>query len=166
MPLAPRPLTPTDLPAALALNNAAAPHVNVLDADGLARLWAWAAVALGARGDDGGLLGFLLALPPDLPYDSANYRWVVGRRPQFLYVDRVVVTPGARGRGVGRALYRAALDAARCEGYASVVCEVNERPPNPGSLAFHAALGFGVIGRCDHGPHDKAVVFLERAGAA
>jgi predicted GNAT superfamily acetyltransferase len=47
-----------------------------------------------------------------------------------------------------------------------VLAEVNERPPNPGSMAFHAAIGFRVIGRADHGPDDKAVAFVEYAGKA
>ena len=59
-----------------------------------------------------------------------------------MYVDRIVVGEGARGAGVGRALYAAVFARARDFGRAEVTCEVNVRPANPGSLAFHARLGF------------------------
>jgi len=163
MPLIPCDLTPADLDRMLTLNNDAAPNVNRLEPSDLERLMGWATVAAGARGDDGPLLGFVLALPPGLPYDSPNYRWVCRERTEFLYVDRVVVAQEARGHGVGRVLYRAVMRVAASlhRRAARVVCEVNERPPNPGSMAFHKALGFRPIGRVDHGPNDKAVRFLE-----
>lgn len=166
MPLPPRPLESVDLAAALVLNNAAQPNVNALDPAALALLHEQAALATGAYGEDGGLIGFVLALPPGADYDSPNYRWVSDNRAQFLYVDRAVVSPRARGRGVGRALYRAVIDAANAQGYGCVLAEVNERPPNPGSMAFHVALGFRVIGRADHGPGKTAVAFVEYAGKA
>ncbi len=163
MPLTPCDLTSADLDRMLILNNAAEPNVNLLSHEEMARLMEWSAVAAGARGDDGTLLGFVLALPPGLPYDSANYRWVCARGVEFLYVDRVVVASEARGHGVGRVLYRAVMRAAATlhRRAARVVCEVNERPPNPGSMAFHKALGFRPIGRVDYGVGGKAVRFLE-----
>jgi predicted GNAT superfamily acetyltransferase len=157
----PTPLTNADLPDALALNNAAVPHVNVLDLAALDRLRALSAVAVACRNADGGLAGFMLALPPGLDHDSPNYRWGCANRSHLIYVDRIVVAPDARGLGIGRALYDPVIEAARREGHGRVLCEVNERPPNPGSLAFHKALGFREIGRADYGPGDKAVVFLE-----
>jgi len=163
MPLIPCDLTASDLDRMLILNNAAAPHVNPLSRQELERLVAWSQVAAGARGEDATLLGFVLALPPDQPYDSEDYRWACRNGTQFLYVDRVVVASEARGRGVGRVLYRAVMRAAAnaSRRNARVICEVNERPPDPGSMAFHKALGFRPIGRLDHGPGNKAVRFLE-----
>jgi predicted GNAT superfamily acetyltransferase len=38
------------------------------------------------------------------------------------------------------------VDAARAAGRAEVTCEVNLDPPNPGSEAFHARLGFKQVG--------------------
>jgi predicted GNAT superfamily acetyltransferase len=103
----------------------------------------------------------MLALPPGLDHDSPNYRWGCANRSHLIYVDRIVVAPDARGLGIGRALYDPVIEAARREGHGRVLCEVNERPPNPGSLAFHKALGFREIGRADHGANATAVVFLE-----
>ena len=42
--------------------------------------------------------------------------------------------------------------------------EVNERPPNPGSLRFHLSVGFDVIGRREYQTDDgdKIVVFMSK----
>ena len=89
---------------------------------------------------------FLLAFDQKVRYDSPNFLWFRSRYPRFVYVDRIVVASAARGRGYARRLYddlfRHAVDA----GHERVVCEVNARPPNPASDAFHAALGFVEVG--------------------
>jgi len=54
----------------------------------------------------------------------------------------VAVALPFRGSGIGRELYRAAEAVARSGDQPWLCCEVNERPPNPGSMSFHAALGF------------------------
>ncbi len=57
-------------------------------------------------------------------------------------IDRVIVAPHARGRGLARSFYNGLIAHAKGAGHQSIVCEVNLDPPNPGSLAFHAAMGF------------------------
>ena len=52
----------------------------------------------------GELDAFLLALDQTVAYDSPNYLWFRQRYPRFVYVDRVVVAPAARGRGYARLL--------------------------------------------------------------
>lgn len=153
-----RPLDPGERDWLRGLNNAAVPHVNHLDADALDALLAEAALARVAE-LDGRPAAAVVAFAPDAAYDSANYRWFQARYPAFLYVDRVVVAPEARGHGLGRALYEAVIAAARAWG-GRVACEVNEHPPNPGSHAFHAALGFRRVASVDHG--DKRVAMMLR----
>jgi uncharacterized protein len=47
-------------------------------------------------------------------------------------------------------------------GHRRITCEVNLRPPNPVSDAFHARLGFTEVGRAMFGNGAKAVRYLMR----
>lgn len=141
-----RAIVAADLPVLAGLNDAAVPAVNRLGESGLATHVPRCDVALTVPDDVGTPLAFLLALAPGADYPSENYRWFSNHRPGSLYVDRIVVAPHAHGRGLGRLLYDAVLGHAHARGLAEVTCEVNLEPPNPGSLAFHARLGFTRVG--------------------
>jgi predicted GNAT superfamily acetyltransferase len=80
-------------------------------------------------------------------------------------VDRIVVAPDHRGRGLGALLYSAVFDAARALGAEDVVCEVNLKPANPESLAFHDRLGFTEVGQ-QSTKNDTVVVSLLSAAVA
>jgi predicted GNAT superfamily acetyltransferase len=153
-----RDITSADLPAVLALNNAHAAEVNELTADALAAL---VAVAARARIVDGGH-GFLIALGERTPIQGPNHAWFVARYPAFLYIDRVVVAPAARGLGHARGLYD---DLAAVTGSRPLCCEVNLVPPNPASLAFHDRLGFAACGEGDDPRNGKRVRYLMRPHA-
>ncbi|MDJ0338944.1 GNAT family N-acetyltransferase [Cryobacterium sp. PH31-O1] len=144
-----RTLIPADLPRLLALNNAAVPAVNELNADALAELVEHSHLAVAVVDDDAveTALGFAILFVSGAQYESENYRWFSGRSTDFLYVDRIVVADGFRGQGLGQVLYDAIFGAARREVLAEVLCEVNLEPPNPGSLAFHGRLGFVEVGQ-------------------
>ncbi len=141
----------------LALNNAHAAETSELDAEGLDALLGAAFFAPATP--DGG--AFLIALDETAEYLNPNFLWFRERCAGFVYVDRVVVSPSWRGRGLARRLYdelaRHALAARR----ALIACEVNREPPNPASDAFHAALGFREIGRGRPKP-DRLVRYLLR----
>lgn len=127
------------------LNEAEVPHVNSIDAEGF--IWFLKTADYFRVATDGdAITGFLIGFLPGRPYDSLNYRWFSDRYPSFLYVDRIVVSPAARGRGVGRKLYDdfAGFAAGRAE---RLTCEVNVRPPNESSLRFHHGFGFTEVGR-------------------
>lgn len=148
------------LPTVRLLNEAEIPHVN--------------SVSLGEFGWflghadyfrlallEGRIAGFLIGFLPGSSYDSMNYRWFSDRYDRFVYIDRIVVDPRMRGRGVGRALYR---DIA---GYATgksplLTCEVNIRPANAGSTAFHRAEGFVEVGRQETEGGKKLVSLLAK----
>jgi predicted GNAT superfamily acetyltransferase len=156
-----RRITRADLPILLAMNNAAVPDVNRLDEAELARLAELSAVATVVV-LDGEPQGIMLALRPGQPYASPNYRWFTERYDDFLYVDRVIVAPSKRGAGLGRTLYADAFDHAAAHGLAQVTCEVNVEPPNPGSLRFHARLGFAQVGEQYTENGAKRVALLAR----
>lgn len=140
-----RPAVPSDLAALVRINDAAAPAVPVTAAEDLAALAALSELALVV--DDGAPAGFLLAMVPGLGYASENYVWFSQRSAAFLYVDRIVLDPRMRGSGLGRRLYERVFARGRELGATEVTCEVNVRPPNPTSLAFHRRMGFTEVGR-------------------
>jgi hypothetical protein len=90
---------------------------------------------------------FLIAFDQSAWYDSPNFRWFQARYTRFIYVDRIAVSPGARGRGHAGRLYNDLFAAAQLAGHEVVVCEVNVDPPNPASDAFHGTWGFEEVGR-------------------
>lgn len=148
--------------ALLALNNHHQVELSPLTLDGLRRLVAEAFAAARAGEAD----ALLIAFDQDADYDGANFIWFRDRYPRFVYVDRIVVLSGARGRGLARRLYERLFDQAREAGHDRIACEVNLRPPNPGSDAFHAALGFADVGIGAVSGSDKTVRYLMRTLAA
>ncbi|MCO5162340.1 MAG: GNAT family N-acetyltransferase [Mesorhizobium sp.] len=131
-----------NLSAILALNNEHARELSWLELPKLRHLVGEAFLALRAGEAD----AFLLAFDQDADYDSENFLWFKARYARFAYVDRVAVASHARGRGLARAFYETLFEKARAAGHTVVTCEVNSDPPNPGSDAFHAAMGFREVG--------------------
>jgi predicted GNAT superfamily acetyltransferase len=140
-----RPIDDADLRAVLELNNANVPAVNELDLTALAAIVKVSTVALVAVDDrDGALAGFCLVLPPGTDYGSGNYAWFGERYDDFVYLDRVAVDRTRRTLGVGRALYAEVERLVTAEWF---LLEVNLRPRNDVSLAFHERLGFTEVGQ-------------------
>jgi len=131
-----------DLPQVRELNDAAAPAINPLTEEELAALFTMCDVRLVATDRNHRLLAFMLSMGTGQPHTSENYRWFEERGIRHQYIDRIVVSPLAKGTGIGRALYESVFERARERGASEVTCEVNVRPVNPGSIAFHERLGF------------------------
>ncbi len=158
---APHPIgspTPARLARLLALNNAHTAELSLLDPDRLVHLLRQATWA--ARIGD--LDAFVIVLDHAADYDSPNHRWFRARYPRFAYVDRIAVAPHARGRGLARTLYAAAIQAAAATGHTALMAEVNSTPPNPASDALHAALGFQEVGAAPIHNGAKTVRYLRR----
>ena len=128
--------------ALLALNNDHAVELSWADDAKLRNLVAMAFLAERAGFAD----ALLIALDQDACYDNPNFRWFRSRYGRFVYVDRVVTAPEARGRGLARTLYRRLIERAIAAKHERIVCEVNVDPPNPGSQTFHQSLGFVPVG--------------------
>ena len=110
MPLTIAPLTDANL--LLALNNAAVPDVGKLSL-AKARWLTDRCVLPGMASLDDQVAGIVVVLNDHCGYNSDFYRWFTDRYTNFLYIERVIVTAWARGRGVATALYQATEQAAR-----------------------------------------------------
>jgi predicted GNAT superfamily acetyltransferase len=142
----------------LALNNSHAEELSWLERERLQDLVAQAFYARRL----GNLDAFLIALDQDGHYDSPNFLWFRSRYPRFVYVDRIVVAPSARGLGCARRLYADLFNRAAEAVHDHIVCEVNQQPPNPASDALHAALGFTEVGSASIHDGSKTVRYLSR----
>jgi predicted GNAT superfamily acetyltransferase len=152
-------IAPSDQPAVLALNNQHAEELSWLEPGRLDHLIGQAFYARRI----GRLDAFILAFDQAADYDSPNYLWFRERYPRFVYVDRIAVANHARGRGLARRIYEDLFAAAQAAGHDIVTCEVNADPPNPGSDAFHAALGFDEVGDAViHGGRKSVRYFARR----
>ncbi|MBS3649000.1 GNAT family N-acetyltransferase [Pseudaminobacter sp. 19-2017] len=142
----------------LALNNAHAAELSWLEPEKLQRMIAEAYFARAIGEAD----AFMISFDQDADYGSPNFLWFKERYPRFAYVDRVVVAPHARGRGLARRLYEGLFRQAAADGHTRIVCEVNAEPPNPASDAFHAALGFSVVGSAEVYGGERTVRYYAR----
>jgi predicted GNAT superfamily acetyltransferase len=158
-----RAMTDDDLDAVLALNAEHVPAVSPHTAPALARLVGMSTISLVAE-VDGTFAGFCVVLPPGVEYASPNYAWFSAHAgalgyASFAYLDRIAVGAAAQRRGVGRACYDRLV--AELTGRVPVLfCEVNVRPRNDVSLAFHAAIGFREVGQQDTDGGAKRVSLL------
>ena len=149
-----------DLDDVLALNEAAVPHVNSLARDSL-QWFAANAQYFRVATSDGDIVGFMIGLQPGLDYASPNYQWFCGRHRRFAYVDRVVVSPAMRRRGVASQLYDDFT--ATLRGYVPLLtCEVNIRPSNESSMAYHERHGFVQVATQETDGGKKEVALMEK----
>ena len=88
------------------------------------------------------LAGFLIGMTPGVPYGSGNFKWFLERSDDFFYIDRIAVSPWFRKRGIAARLYADAERYARSIAAKRLTLEVNVRPRNDVSLAFHERMGF------------------------
>lgn len=118
------------------------PHVNSISLETLERFMQQAAYfrVLEARGS---VAAFLLGFAQGATYGSENYRWFSAHYARFMYIDRIVVAPEHRGKGIASYLYG---DIERFTSAPVLACEVNLNPPNSRSLKFHRRFGFEQVG--------------------
>ncbi|MEM9034218.1 MAG: GNAT family N-acetyltransferase [Actinomycetota bacterium] len=156
-----RPVRPDDLSAVLELNQANLPALGSLDLPALEHL-VGQSIHTVVGDDDGEIVAALIGLDgPGRDYASLNYAWFSKRFERFLYVDRVVVASTHHGLGLGRRLYEGFIAEAG-GGHDVLVAEVNVRPRNDGSLAFHDRMGFEAVGEQDTEGGAKRVRMLAK----
>ena len=133
-----------DVPAILAINTQCFPGVSSLtpgDAEAMVR----SAESMWVADDLDGIVGYLISITSGGHYAGEEYRWFETQFANFLYIDQVAVAPTHRRVGVAAALYNRIAQLAAEQGFERLVCEINLRPPNPGSLGFHASQGFAML---------------------
>lgn len=130
-----------DYKGMLALNESCVPHVNSIDRNELVFFHESAHTIIKVVGE-GKLAGFVIALTSGAGYRSLNYQWFCRELSNFLYIDRIMVHPDFRRRGVATMIYDYLVHIAIQDKIDCLCCEVNLHPVNPESLALHERLGF------------------------
>jgi uncharacterized protein len=141
---------PADLAAIHSINEAAYPAVGAATFDDLGHIARESLIALVA--DEPGtatIAGFCLVLAPGADYHSMNYVWFGQRYENFVYLDRVAIDPAFQRLGLGMEMYTEVerIAGVRFPEATYFTLEVNLRPRNEQSLAFHAKLGFAEVGQ-------------------
>jgi predicted GNAT superfamily acetyltransferase len=96
----------------------------------------------------GQVAGFVLTFPSGTAYDSPYYlAFTAMFGDDFYYLDRIVIGDRFRRRGLGSFVYDAVERLAEPSG--RVALEVNTRPLNEVSMAFHLARGYREVDRVD-----------------
>ena len=149
----------SDLDDIVRLNDSEIPHVSAITVDALGGLSKQAFYFRVAETAQREVIGFALALDERASYSSLNFQWFKSRYSRFVYIDRVVVSLGHQRQGVGRMLYADLVEKAK-HGTPFLACEVNLRPPNPGSLEFHRGFGFREVGTQDTEAGKKTVSLM------
>lgn len=149
-----------ELDAVLRLNEASIPAVNSVSIEQMR--WFRAHAAYFRVGvEDGSLGAFLIGMRPGTGYDSPNYAWFCTHYDDFGYIDRVAVADHARRLGLATRLYddfRSMLP----DSVTVMTCEVNLKPPNESSMAFHRRLGFRQVGTQETESGTKQVALMEK----
>lgn len=153
-----------DFPRLFEANEASVPGVGAETEESLAK-WITMSTCLVATDADDQALGFITVMELGQPaYDSPNMRWFESYAEEtgksVVYVDRIALSPAARGQKLGEALYQAAFE--HFNSRDEIGCEVNTLPPNPGSHRFHKRLGFQSVGETTYRRGEKAVMFYAR----
>ena len=140
-----RDLLLTDVTSVVSLNKAVEGVTSPMDVNRFKQLFALADLKLlvEVRSNAG---GFVLGMTEGTEYENGNYKWFSDRLRNFLYIDRIVVSEGCRGFGIGRQLYSRAVEWALKSGRLNLCAEMDLDPPNQASLRFHQAAGFVQIG--------------------
>jgi len=143
---------PADLAAIHSINEAACPAVGTATFDELGHIARESLIAVVAdEPDTATIAGFCLVLAPGADYGSMNYMWFSERYENFVYLDRIAIGPAFQRAGLGQQMYAEVerLVEVRCPEATHFTLEVNLRPRNEQSLAFHARLGFAEVDQRD-----------------
>ena len=138
----------TDLARVLEINNANTPGVSELTMAELQTDLRNSLHALAIDNEHGEVCAFCITFAQDAPDAGDNHRWFAERYESFVYLDRIAIDSDYRNRGLGVQLYQSVENMMlQSSEHSMLCCEVNLKPPNPGSLRFHHRIGFTEVGQ-------------------
>jgi len=144
-PLKIRAVRKDDLNNLLELNQSNLPHVGSISMPDMEHLYNQA-IYFRIAEFEGLTAGFLIVFDPQADYNSINFQWFKKRYNTFAYIDRIVVVPEVRGKGIAFALYQDLEHFAAQRNIPLMACEYNLRPKNEISRQFHQKYGFREVG--------------------
>ena len=137
-----------DLARVLEINNANTPGVSELTMAELQTDLRNSLHALAIDNEHGEVCAFCITFDPNAPDAGDNHRWFAERYESFVYLDRIAIDSDYRNRGLGVQLYQSVENMMlQSSEHSMLCCEVNLKPPNPGSLRFHHRIGFTEVGQ-------------------
>ncbi len=143
-----RPARRTDGPAILSINRQGVPGVSALEQGDVEEFFR-RSPCFKVVESEGVVVAYLIGLTSDAAYDGEEFLWFKSRFGEFVYIDQVAVSQDSRGQGAASALYADVEGFAAAQGISLLTCEVNLRPENRPSLAFHDRRGFSEVGRLE-----------------
>jgi len=123
-----RDLARTDYPAVLVLNSTFERFLSPMNDTRLVELHQHAAYARVVL-HPSCVVAFLLAFRERAIYDGPNYVWFDQYYPNFLYIDRIVVSADHQGKRLGSALYTDLFRYATEARIPRVTCQFDAEPP-------------------------------------
>lgn len=91
------------------------------------------------------VLAFALGMSAAQPQANFAQQWFLTRFEDFLFLERMVVAPASRRRGVGRKLLENLVRQCQAAGLRAMCCQIHDRPRNAEAHAFALACGFQPI---------------------
>jgi predicted GNAT superfamily acetyltransferase len=152
-------ISPADFPQILELNQQSQPHLSTLTFERLKELTKITFHFRIIKQQDA-IAAFLMGMEEGQPYDSLNYAWISERYDSFYYIDRIAVAEEYQRQGLGIALYEDSQSFALQKKKPVMICEVNIKPPNSGSILFHKKYGFYSVGEQDTEGGKKRVQYM------
>lgn len=140
------------------LNEAEVPHVGSIGTKNWLHFLEIASNFVVLQSDNK-LAGFIITLREGKDYGSFNYQFFINHYEEFEYVDRIVVAKEFQGQGLGRKLYEYIFSRNETS---IICCEVNIKPENPNSIAFHEKMGFTEKSKMITKRREKIVSLLVR----
>lgn len=128
------------------LNQDNLPHVGSISLQDMELLFK-EAIYFRVADTEGEIAGLLIAFEPSSRYKSPNFLWFKSHYEAFHYIDRIIIAPDYRQKGIAFGLYEDLELFSNKRKIPIMACEYNLRPRNEASRLFHRRYGFKEVGQ-------------------